>query len=446
MDECVSPRGSAVCYLPSVAGSCEGEYMEWFYDTGVRACRQFQYGGCLGNGNRFQTKKECQATCMPQEEEEVCKKPKAEGACSGDYPRWFYDQEAGQCSQFSYSGCLGNNNRFMTEGECQSTCQHAVKALKSERTCLLYPDVGDCKEGGNQTLARWAYHPYNRRCVPFYYTGCGGNENNFPSQSACETVCPTSYSPKVSVEANEVLLKRGEMEGYIGVTVKANPAPKVTWRHHGRLINEYDSQYRVQDDFSLLLLDLGDHHGGNYTVTADNGVGEAVTKEINVIIYPVQPSIRLIIEKTIFEPNSEVEIVCRVKGYPPPEIQWYKRVYRQNEVPLTSDGLRVTANTFQETQLVVVARLTVKQVTDEDTATYRCQAMTEDGTTLSKSTSLSIQYGPGENCVDSKSFRLCPLVVRHALCADSYYGQFCCRTCMAAGQMVKFRDVSTSLN
>ena len=37
--ECVNPRGSAVCFLKKVVGPCRGNYTEWHYDSGVRACR-----------------------------------------------------------------------------------------------------------------------------------------------------------------------------------------------------------------------------------------------------------------------------------------------------------------------------------------------------------------------------------------------------------------------
>ena len=35
----------------------------WYYDGSVKECRQFEYGGCEGNENRFNTQFECQATC-----------------------------------------------------------------------------------------------------------------------------------------------------------------------------------------------------------------------------------------------------------------------------------------------------------------------------------------------------------------------------------------------
>ena len=41
----------------------------------------------------------------------VCEKAKAEGPCDGDIPSWFYNKESGECEEFSFSGCMGNNNR-----------------------------------------------------------------------------------------------------------------------------------------------------------------------------------------------------------------------------------------------------------------------------------------------------------------------------------------------
>lgn len=33
--------------------------------------------------------------------------------------------------------------------------------------------------------------------MPFYYTGCGGNNNNFGSRDACESDCPPKIGKKV---------------------------------------------------------------------------------------------------------------------------------------------------------------------------------------------------------------------------------------------------------
>lgn len=50
------------CKYEPDAGPCTGRKIQWFYDKdGV--CKQFYFGGCRGNGNRFNTKKECEVRC-----------------------------------------------------------------------------------------------------------------------------------------------------------------------------------------------------------------------------------------------------------------------------------------------------------------------------------------------------------------------------------------------
>ena len=51
-----------------------------------------------------------------------CKQPKKAGNCRAHLPRYFFDKNSGQCREFVYTGCRGNNNRFLTQEKCECMC------------------------------------------------------------------------------------------------------------------------------------------------------------------------------------------------------------------------------------------------------------------------------------------------------------------------------------
>ncbi|XP_037305856.2 low-density lipoprotein receptor-related protein 11 isoform X2 [Pungitius pungitius] len=52
------------------------------------------------------------------------------GPCKGTFPRWYYDQNAGECKRFLYGGCQGNHNNFLQEADCVSECIQKSQAFK----------------------------------------------------------------------------------------------------------------------------------------------------------------------------------------------------------------------------------------------------------------------------------------------------------------------------
>lgn len=44
-------------------GSCRAAFPRFYYDVTNQSCRDFTYGGCEANGNNFETRVECEATC-----------------------------------------------------------------------------------------------------------------------------------------------------------------------------------------------------------------------------------------------------------------------------------------------------------------------------------------------------------------------------------------------
>lgn len=46
-------------------GPCDGSERRYYFNTMTGACEEFEYGGCAGNKNRFETKEECLRACDP---------------------------------------------------------------------------------------------------------------------------------------------------------------------------------------------------------------------------------------------------------------------------------------------------------------------------------------------------------------------------------------------
>ena len=51
-----------------------------------------------------------------------CKLPKDVGPCKALDPSWYFEAQTGDCKEFGYGGCGGNENRFSSEEECRDAC------------------------------------------------------------------------------------------------------------------------------------------------------------------------------------------------------------------------------------------------------------------------------------------------------------------------------------
>lgn len=52
------------CQLPMDEGSCGRYTLRWYFNSQVQACRPFIYSGCEGNDNRFLHPEECVDVCL----------------------------------------------------------------------------------------------------------------------------------------------------------------------------------------------------------------------------------------------------------------------------------------------------------------------------------------------------------------------------------------------
>lgn len=176
--------------------------IQWHYNSTARRCDRFYYGGCGGNGNRFNDRVACEAQCVAVSNTPIytdpCLEPKEPGQCTDYSERWYYDAEDRRCHRFYFSGCGGNRNNYQSLEECSTRCERPREPPVSSTTettisvghfhsefCFKAFDSGPCQH--NQI--RWYYDRRDGGCKEFIYGGCNGNENRFESQQQCETNC-----------------------------------------------------------------------------------------------------------------------------------------------------------------------------------------------------------------------------------------------------------------
>ncbi|KAF7632273.1 hypothetical protein Mgra_00008282 [Meloidogyne graminicola] len=211
------------CQLPMSTGEGFAQLERFYFDLASKTCKNFYYKGLKGNQNNFLSLRACQLACLPldnpcigqpakSESGQVffcsasnrdtcpvnfwchlgavpettvccpgatnpCSVPLAPGTGNAGLARWYYNADERQCISFQYNGKRGNQNNFLTSEECQNICPAAL--------CLLSIDRGSCS--GKQT--RYAYSREKSQCVPFEYSGCGGNLNNFLNMQECQQIC-----------------------------------------------------------------------------------------------------------------------------------------------------------------------------------------------------------------------------------------------------------------
>lgn len=52
-----------MCYQPVDSGNCSESNVAFYYDMEKRTCTSFNYTGCGGNENRFNSEEQCERHC-----------------------------------------------------------------------------------------------------------------------------------------------------------------------------------------------------------------------------------------------------------------------------------------------------------------------------------------------------------------------------------------------
>ncbi|VDP05767.1 unnamed protein product [Heligmosomoides polygyrus] len=171
--------------------------------------------------------------CCPQINQDPCDSSWSEGEGEDSLNRFYYNPVEGDCYPFTYKGRRGNENNFLTKKLCQEKCMPITSVCfggelpltspsgrvvqchnqpcPDDYYCHLGKDIRSTvcceKKGtshspcdqqlmlgvGDSLLPRFYYDPLEDRCLPFNYTGIGGNENNFATMANCQIACPGAH-------------------------------------------------------------------------------------------------------------------------------------------------------------------------------------------------------------------------------------------------------------
>jgi len=203
------------CNLPRSIGKCKAAIPSFYYDVLTESCQNFTYGGCFGNANRFRSLAECENMCKNSGVEEitlpttvtvpterVSRLPKLirnqtpsrnrnteeEGGEEDDDERTPDTRITSRRQRVrTQNQEIGADYNDIPEGRSGRRPSNPNSQVKDndKSMCSLSPQAGNCR-GHN---LRYYWHNDMRQCLPFIFSGCNGNSNNFLSESDCQSKC-----------------------------------------------------------------------------------------------------------------------------------------------------------------------------------------------------------------------------------------------------------------
>ncbi|XP_064080611.1 roundabout homolog 2-like [Macrobrachium nipponense] len=169
---------------------------------------------------------------------------------------------------------------------------------------------------------------------------------------------------------------------------RGHPEPLVRWRHNGQLIQVPEShKHEVVDEGTLVIRQVDQHDGGQYTCEAWNLAGSKTTTPINLYVH-IKPTFLRGPKDTVTLTERTVEFECQVSGDPTPQVSW-----RRLRGPLPE----------HRTHILDDHTLRISRVSPSDEDTYVCEAVNVVGTARTNAT-LTV-YTPPEFLVRPQDVR-----------------------------------------
>ena len=120
---------------------------------------------------------------------DTCKLPAVVGPCRMAVPRWYFNNNTGQCTQFTYGGCNKNANNFNTKEDCKKRC-YLTRCQLMQLLFVSVPGdffVPECKADGRfEEVQCWKTKNYCF-CVNDNGTEIPGTRLYGAKQPTCES-------------------------------------------------------------------------------------------------------------------------------------------------------------------------------------------------------------------------------------------------------------------
>ena len=103
---------------------------------------------------------------------------------------------------------------------------------------------------------------------------------------------------------SQVLAERGASSATLHIQMRANPPASLQWFHNGRPLSRFESRYTMTDNY-LQISQVADFDAGLYLVRAQNGIQSAAEATLQLIVYPLFPTMAIKAKQTLFEPGDD---------------------------------------------------------------------------------------------------------------------------------------------